>query len=148
MNPARTVLDEYEDLTALILDGAACDAERARFNEIAREFPEFRSIWLEQVRLHALLVCRGGGRSGVLADAHELVCAAEAVPPEYRLNDQSAPCPVCSPLDGGGDATGYEPMRTSSFASRSSEMPPEYRLNDQSAPWPTPAPLVGWAGTG
>ena len=61
MNRARTVLDEYEDLTALILDGAACDAERARFNEIAREFPEFRSIWLEQVRLHALLVCRGGG---------------------------------------------------------------------------------------
>ncbi|MDD4101473.1 MAG: hypothetical protein PHU80_02430, partial [Kiritimatiellae bacterium] len=110
MNPVRTVLDEFEDLTAMILDGAADDADRVRFNEIAQEYPEFRSIWLEQVRLHAMLVCRGGGRSGVLADAHELVFLSQPLrqaqgrswPPEYRLNDQSAPWPTPAPLEGRG----------------------------------------------
>ena len=63
MSPVRTVLDEFEQLTAAILDGTATAAERARFTELSRMYPEFSSIWLEQVRLHALLTCRGAGKT-------------------------------------------------------------------------------------
>jgi formylglycine-generating enzyme required for sulfatase activity len=59
MSPVRTVLDEFEQLTAAILGGTATAEERARFTELSRAYPEFSSIWLEQVRLHALLTCRG-----------------------------------------------------------------------------------------
>ena len=59
MKPRRTILDEFEELTAAVLDGTATPDERARFTEITRAYPEFRSVWLEQVRLHALLTCRG-----------------------------------------------------------------------------------------
>jgi|GEM_PF-5375413 len=61
MSPVRTVLDEFEQLTAAMLDGTATAEDRERFTELSREYPEFSSIWLEQVRLHALLTCRGGG---------------------------------------------------------------------------------------
>jgi len=64
MKPQRTILDEFEDLTASVLDGTATPDEQARFTEITREYPEFRSVWLEQVRLHALLTCRGAGGYG------------------------------------------------------------------------------------
>ena len=64
MKPQRTILDEFEDLTAAVLDGTATPDERARFTAITREYPEFRSVWLEQVRLHALLTCRGTQHSG------------------------------------------------------------------------------------
>jgi len=64
MKPQRTILDEFEDLTAAVLDGTATPDERARFTAITREYPEFRSVWLEQVRLHALLTCRGTQHPG------------------------------------------------------------------------------------
>jgi ferric-dicitrate binding protein FerR (iron transport regulator) len=83
MNASFTVLDEFEQLTAAVLDGTATPAERARFNAISKEYPEFRSVWLEQVRLHALLTCRGGGRCGAQA------LRASSMPPAADGGDVS-----------------------------------------------------------
>ncbi|MDD4019958.1 MAG: hypothetical protein PHV28_18680, partial [Kiritimatiellae bacterium] len=88
MKPQRTILDEFEDLTAAVLDGTATPDERGRFTAITREYPEFRSVWLEQVRLHALLTCRGTQHSGnPLPLVHNLNVERWAFSVE-RLNSQ------------------------------------------------------------
>lgn len=83
-----SLFDEFEHLSAAILDETASRGEVCRFNAILREFPELASVYFEQAGMHALLECRGGLRSEVRGDAQGLFRAAGAAPRGYALKAQ------------------------------------------------------------
>ncbi len=56
-----SLLDEFEWLSASVLEGDASREEVVRFNELIRECPELVQVYLEQLQTHAMLICRGGG---------------------------------------------------------------------------------------
>ena len=56
-----SLLDEFEWLSASVLEGDASREEVDRFNELIREYPELVQIYLEQLQMHVILECRGGG---------------------------------------------------------------------------------------
>jgi len=56
-----SLLDEFEWLAASVLEGDASREEVARFNDLIREYPELTQVYLEQLQMHVMLECRGGG---------------------------------------------------------------------------------------
>ncbi len=56
-----SLLDEFDWLSASVLEGDASREDVARFNELIREYPELVQVYLEQLQTHAMLICRGGG---------------------------------------------------------------------------------------
>ena len=57
MNPADAY---FEDLLARVVEGAAAEDEFATFAEIIRQEPALRQRYRREMRLHALLCCKGG----------------------------------------------------------------------------------------
>ena len=56
-----SLLDEFEWLSASVLEGDASREDVVRFNELIRECPDLVQVYLEQLQTHAMLECRGGG---------------------------------------------------------------------------------------
>lgn len=52
------LFDEFERLSAAVLDETASREEVRRFNALLRDFPELAAVYLEQAQMHAMLECR------------------------------------------------------------------------------------------
>ncbi|MDD4017455.1 MAG: FecR family protein [Kiritimatiellae bacterium] len=94
------VFDEFERLSAAVLDGTASRGEVRRFNEILRDFPELAPVYLEQVQMHAMLECRGAGASGCgrCGRAFSRAEPAAGIPAEKSKSALSAPAPLSEGL--------------------------------------------------
>jgi len=87
------LFDEFERLSAAVLDETASRAEVRRFNAILRDVPELAAVYLEQAQMHAMLECRGADASGCgrCGRAFSRAAPAAGIPAEKSKSALSAP---------------------------------------------------------
>jgi len=81
--------DEFERLSAAVLDGVAAPEDIVRFNAILRDEPELAQVYLEQARAHVWLECRATGCVRAEKTTVSSPSALRFVPGEWLGPEQS-----------------------------------------------------------